>query len=154
MLAQSVNETRFVPPTAGRLIRAFGDEITVHLGAAETGGRYTLFTCVTPPGGGPPPHFHADEDEWFLVLEGRAEFLKDGAWIEAPVGSVVYSPRGVVHTYRNRGDGPLRMLVQTSPAGFETFFSRCAEVFARPSPPDMAHLVAIAAEHGIHFADA
>ncbi|MCW5775527.1 MAG: cupin domain-containing protein [Phycisphaeraceae bacterium] len=151
MLTESRNETRIVPPYSGRAMCAFGDEVTVHLGAAETGGRYTLFTCVTPPGNGPPPHFHANEDEWFLVLEGRVEFLKDAAWVEVPVGSVVYTPRGVVHAYRNCGDVPLRMLIQTSPAGFETFFSRCAEVFALPGPPDMARLVAIAEEHGIHF---
>ncbi len=151
MPTESVKGTRIVPPAAGRVIRAFGDEVTICLGAAETDGRYALFTVVTPPGGGPPPHFHANEDEWFLVLEGRVEFLKGGTWVEAPVGSVVFTPRGVVHAYRNRGDGPLRMLVHTSPAGFETFFSRCAEVFARPGPPDTARLVAIAAEHGIHF---
>ena len=153
MLTKPTNQTLIVPPAEGRVIRAFGDEITVHLGAAETGGRYTLFTCVTPPGSGPPPHFHANEDEWFLVLEGRVEFLKDGAWVEAPVGSVVYTPRGVVHAFRNRGDVPLRMLIQTSPAGFETFFARSAEVFAQAGPPDMASLIAIAGEHGIQFAN-
>src|SRR5436309_1427753 len=40
--------TCVVPPSGGRVIRAFGDEITVHLGAAETGGKYTMFTDVTP----------------------------------------------------------------------------------------------------------
>ncbi len=43
------------------------------------------------------------------------------------------------------------MLVHTSPAGFETFYSRCAAEFAKPSPPDMARIVQIAGEHGIQF---
>jgi mannose-6-phosphate isomerase-like protein (cupin superfamily) len=142
---------RVTPPSAGRIIRAFGDEITVHLGAAETDGKYTMFTSVTPPGGGPPPHYHLNEDEWFLVLEGRVEFFKEGSWSEVPVGTAVFAPRGVVHSFRNPGTTPLKMLLHTSPCGFETFFARCEQEFAKPGPPDMARIVQIAAEHGIHF---
>jgi quercetin dioxygenase-like cupin family protein len=154
MSTQSIQSTRVVLPSGGRIIRAFGDEITVHLGAEETGGRYTMFTAVTPPGGGPPPHYHLNEDEWFYVLEGRAEFLKDDAWVEVPAGAAVFTPRGRVHTFRNVGDNPLRMLIHTAPSGFETFFARCAEEFAKPGPPDLSRISRIAAEHGIHFAEA
>lgn len=153
MDARPIDSTRVVAPSQARTLRAFGEEITVHLGGEETGGRYTMFTCVTPPGGGPPPHYHAKEDEWFLVLEGRAEFLRGEGWLDAPAGSAVFTPRGVVHTFRNAGEESLRMLVHTSPSGFEVFFARCAELFARPGPPDMARLTDIAAEHGIHFAN-
>jgi mannose-6-phosphate isomerase-like protein (cupin superfamily) len=151
MTTRPSQSTRIVPPSGGKVIRAFGDEITVHLGASDTGGKYTMCTCVTPPGGGPPPHYHLNEDEWFVVLEGRAEFFKDDAWADAPVGTVVFTPRGVVHSFRNAGDTPLRMLLHTAPSGFETFFARCEGEFAKAGPPDMARLVQIAAEHGIHF---
>ncbi len=143
--------TCIVPPTASRVLRAFGDEVTFHLGAAETGGKYTLFTDVTPPGGGPPPHYHLNEDESFLVLEGRAEFFKDGVWVEVPVGTAVFTPRGVVHAFRNPGDTPLRLLGQTSPCGFENFFARCAGEFAKPGPADLRRIIQISAEHGIHY---
>jgi quercetin dioxygenase-like cupin family protein len=149
---QPAPSTCIVPPSGGKVIRAFGEEITVHLGAAETGGKFTMFTDVIPPGGGPPPHTHLNEDEWFYVLEGRVEFLKNNAWTEVPVGTAVFVPKGVVHAFRNPGDKPLRMLLHTAPSGFETFFARCAEEFAKPGPPDMARIVAIAAEHGIQFA--
>jgi mannose-6-phosphate isomerase-like protein (cupin superfamily) len=154
MNKQPTPSTCVVPPSGGRVIRAFGDEITVHLGAAETGGKYTMFTDVTPPGGGPPPHYHQNEDEWFFVLEGRAEFFKDNVWIEVPVGTAVFTPRGVVHAFRNPGDKPLRQLIQTAPSGFETFFARCAEEFAKPGPPDMKRIIEISTEHGIHFVNA
>jgi mannose-6-phosphate isomerase-like protein (cupin superfamily) len=146
-----VLDTRIVPSSSARTYHAFGETVTVHLGAAETGGRYTMFTAITPPGGGPPPHVHAREDEWFLVVEGCAEFLKEGAWYEVQAGGALFTPKGVVHTFRNKGTTPLRMLVQTSPAGFEEFFSRCAAEFAKPAPPDMARIVQIAGEHGISF---
>jgi hypothetical protein len=60
-------------------------------------------------------------------------------------------PRGVVHTFKNVGDEPSRMLIMTTPSGFENFFARCAEEFARPGGPDMSRILAIGAEHGIHF---
>jgi hypothetical protein len=60
-------------------------------------------------------------------------------------------PRGTPHTFRNVGKGDLRMLVQTAPAGFEAFFERCAEEFAKGGEPEMRKLMAIAMEHGIHL---
>jgi hypothetical protein len=44
------------------------------------------------------------------------------------------------------------MLVMTMPSGIEKFFARCAEEFGKPGePPEMARLVEIGVEHGIHF---
>ena len=142
---------KVVLPSEGKVIHAFGDEVIIHLSGAETGGRYTMFTDITPPGGGPPPHYHLNEDEWFLVLEGRAEFFKDNAWVEVPTGTAVFMPRGVVHSFRNAGTTPLKQLIQTAPSGFEVFFARCSEEFKRPGGPDMKRIVEISAEHGIHY---
>lgn len=147
----STPPTLVIPPGSVRSLHAFGEEVIVHLGAAETNGQFTMFTNISPPGGGPPPHYHAGEDEWFYPLEGRVEFYRDGEWLEVPLGSAVFVPRGTVHGFRNPGDGPLKMLVHTAPAGFETFFARCAEEFARPEGPDMPRVLEISAEHGIHF---
>jgi quercetin dioxygenase-like cupin family protein len=147
----SANSTVLVPPGAGRTIRAFGDEVVIHLSGADTGGRYTLITCTTPAGGGPPPHRHTNDDEWFHVLEGRAEFFKDGSWLSAPVGSCVFTPRGVIHTFRNPGPAPLKMLIQTSPSGFEDFFAKCEKECSKPGEPDFAAILKIASDHGIQI---
>ena len=145
--------TTVVDAAAGRVLHAFGDEISIYLDGAATDGKLCAFVTATPPGGGPPPHWHENEDEWFFPMEGRVEFLLDGSWREVPVGSFVFAPRRSVHTFRNVGDAPLKMLIQLSPAGFETFFERCAEEFGTPGPPDMQRIVEISAEHGIHFVD-
>jgi hypothetical protein len=60
-------------------------------------------------------------------------------------------PRTVIRTFKNIGDTPSRLLIETSPAGFETFFARCAQEFARPGGPDMQRIIAISTEHGIQF---
>lgn len=141
----------FNPGTTLREIHAFGDTMRLHLSGAETGGRYTMFTSVTPPGSGPPIHQHHLDDEWFHVLEGVAEFYYEGTWTRVEAGGSVFMPKGSVHTFRNAGDVPLHQLITLAPAGFDTFFSRCAEEFNQEGGPDHARLVAIAGEHGIVF---
>ena len=135
----------------GRILHAFGEEVTVLLDGTQTGGAVTLFVETTPPGGGPPPHFHEREDEWFHVLEGCVSFYTGGQWTDAHPGDVVFVPRQSVHTFRNNTGHPVRMLIHTAPSGFETFFAEAAEEFAQPGGPDMDRCMAIAASHGIHF---
>ena len=134
-----------------RVLHAFGEEVTILLDGERTSGKLAMWTEITPPGGGPPPHYHVNEDEAFHILEGRVAFLSGGEWHEVGSGGAAYMPRGVVHTFRNVGDQPSRMLISTTPSGFEKFFARCVEEFAKPGGPDMGRIMQIGAEHGIHF---
>jgi quercetin dioxygenase-like cupin family protein len=129
----------------------FGDEITLLMSGRETGGAYTAFIAVTPPGGGPPPHRHDREDEWFFILEGPVSFFAEGRWHDAQPGDFVFAPRGSVHTFKNNGSRPSRMLVHTTPSGFEDFFAEAEVEFSRPGGPDFARAIAIAAKHGIQI---
>ena len=43
------------------------------------------------------------------------------------------------------------MIVHLAPAGFEIFFEKCAAEFVKPGSPSMEKILAIGAEHGIHF---
>lgn len=140
-----------VPPTEFSRYEAFGDRVTFQLTGAQTDGKYSSFVVETPPGGGPPPHRHEREDEWFLVLEGRVEFLLDGEWREVPTGSAVFAPRGSVHAFRNIGDKTLRQVIHTSPSGFEDFFAAMADEFNREGGPDMERIVAVSTGYGIHY---
>jgi len=140
-----------VPPDTAEFIRAYGDEIRVHLGGKHTGNQYTMFSDTTPPGGGSPPHFHVKEDEWFHVLEGRASFLIENRWREVPVGSSVFAPCHSLHTFKNVGETPLKQLVHTSPSGIEQFFKKSEAEFQKGNGPDTKHLLAIGAEHGMYF---
>ena len=141
------------PPEDARVIRAFGDEMILHLGADDTRGQFTVWTNVTPPGGGPPPHYHEKEDEWFWPLSGAAEFLVDGEWRAVPARTAVFMPRGTIHSFRNPNEEPLEMLIQTIPGGFDRFFEECANEFAAAGggPPDMGRIVEISAKYGIYY---
>src|SRR5436309_430922 len=135
-----------------RVLHAFGEEITVLLDGERTAGKLAMWTEITPPGGGPPPHYHLSEEETFHVIEGRVSFLLNGDWHEVGPGGAVFVPAGVVHTFKNVGQQPSRMLITTTPSGIEKFFERCAAEFAKPGgPPEMQRLFEIGAVHGIHF---
>ena len=151
---QPVLAPAIVPPGAGRRLQAFGEEVIVLLDGTQTGGRFTAFIEITPPGGGPPPHWHEREHEWFYVIEGRVSFLIDGRWADANPGDVVFAPREGVHTFKNNTVRPTRMLIHAAPSGFEQFFAEAAGEFARPEGPDMQRAVAIAGRHGIRFVPA
>jgi quercetin dioxygenase-like cupin family protein len=154
MIETTPDTTRsIIPDSRGQVLRAFGDEVTIKLTGEQTGGKFTLWINITPPGGGPPPHYHLDEDELFMVREGTLRFFANDQWTQVGPGGVVFAPRRTVHTFRNVGDSPSRMTILTQPSGFEVFFARCAEEFKRPGGPDMERIVAISAEHGIHFVE-
>jgi len=153
MSVESALAPAVVPHDQVRVLRAFGEEIRIHLSGKETGGSLSQWEIVTPPGGGPPPHYHTREDEAFWVLEGRVAFLVDGAWQEVGPGAGAYLPRNSVHTFKNVGETPSRMMATSTPSGFEDFFATAAEEFAKPEGPNIPKIMKIAAEHGIHFVE-
>ena len=59
---------------------------------------------------GVAPHTHADHLDSFYVLEGEAEFVVGDEVIVAGPGTYVAAPIGLLHGFRNRGPGELRML--------------------------------------------
>lgn len=134
------------------MLHAFGDTLQVKLSGDDTNGSLAVALAATPPGHGPPPHIHHNEDELFIILEGSFKFLGNDGW-SGPVGpgTVVYTPRGVRHTFQNAGTEVGRHWVLATPSGFERFFGQCAEVFAAGQPPDMQRILAICGEHGLEF---
>jgi mannose-6-phosphate isomerase-like protein (cupin superfamily) len=149
--ALDAHPARILPAERGEVIHAFGDEFLFLADTANTGGQFTAFVDTTPPGGGPPVHYHENEDELFYVLEGQASFFAQGKWTSVGPGGMVYAPRLSLHTFKNTGTAPLRQLIRTNPSGFEQFMRRCAAEFGRPGGPDLARIAAIGLEHGIHF---
>ena len=59
---------------------------------------------------GPAPHLHADLDELMYVVEGTATVLIGTEVYEVKQGGWNFRPRGVVHTFWNAQDHPLRFV--------------------------------------------
>ena len=126
----------------GRTLHAFGHAVVILLDGKQTGGKFTAFLNVTPPGGGPGPHYHEHEDEWFYIVEGRVSFLLNDTWTDMFPGDCVYSPRGSVHGFKNNTDQTIRVFINIAPSGFERFFAEAAEWWANPER-DISRIAAI-----------
>lgn len=82
----------------------FGDElIKVGLYAYEKGEM-------------PPPHYHPNDEQFVLVLEGRAAHLCGDEVSIVEAGDLIHVPRNTVHGMRIL-DAPMRMYSSKSPAG-------------------------------------
>jgi len=109
-------------PEDGECIYAGGDLYRFLAIKDETNGSYGLWEAIVPPGGGPPPHLHRNEEEGFYLIEGRITVYAEGMEIEAVPGSFVYLPRGSKHWFRNNSDSNAKMLVLVAPGGMEGMF--------------------------------
>jgi mannose-6-phosphate isomerase-like protein (cupin superfamily) len=142
-----------------RALWVLGELVTYKLGSEDSGGASSLFEVVVQPQGGPPPHIQHREDEWTYVLEGEFELLNEGRIMRCRPGSLVYVPKGDLHTYKNVGQAPGRLLVGQIPGGaLQAFFEEVGEEAIEkdsPSvmdgPPDVERIVEIAARHGIEI---
>jgi mannose-6-phosphate isomerase-like protein (cupin superfamily) len=105
----------------------FGDvTVLVRASAETTGGAFTVIEEL-PPMVDTPLHVHAKEDEMFYVLEGEHIVQCGDQEFNLGPGGVVFLPRGIPHSQRRVVPGEGRLLVLTSPAGFEGFFRELAE---------------------------
>ncbi len=106
----------------GERLWIVGDTMTLKATGETTGGGLVMLENLTAPGGGPPPHVHTREDEFFYVLDGDFEIrIGDDVHRVGP-GGFAYVPRGTVHNFRNTAQTPSRMLIGFTPAGMEEFF--------------------------------
>ena len=145
-----------IPAHGDQSMHVLGDLIRVKVGAEQTGGAFSMFEIIVPPGGGPPLHRHAP-CEAFHVLEGTLVIRgADGAETPAAAGDTVFVPANAPHTYSNPGPGNARFLVTLAPGGFEAFFADLgtpASDATKPEPvtrePDIAHVLNVTARHGI-----
>ena len=145
------------PADTGATYYGPGDVYRFLVTGAETGGAYFAMEAIVPPGGGPPPHIHTNEDETFYVVEGRCEFLLGDATVTASAGDFVSVPCGAVHRFHNASDELARLILTFTPAGIERFFEETLERAYDPDAvPDnvdevAARYAAAGARYGMTF---
>jgi quercetin dioxygenase-like cupin family protein len=151
----SKNDGHSIAPGDGERIWIVGDTMTLKATGETTGGSLALLENLTAPGGGPPPHVHTREDEFFFVLDGTFE-IRIGEEIHTlGAGGYAYVPRGTVHNFRNVAETASRILVGFTPAGLEGFFRESGRpaVDDGPAPPvdddEIARTMAAAPKYGV-----
>ncbi|AVH71425.1 cupin domain-containing protein [Nostoc sp. 'Lobaria pulmonaria (5183) cyanobiont'] len=109
-------------PGQGRTLCVAGDVVTFKAVGSQTEGKYMLMETRVEPQAGPPPHIHSREDEAFYIQAGVVEFQLDERTIVATPGTFLHSPKGQLHSFKNIGTTPAKMLIWSTPAGIEQFF--------------------------------
>lgn len=82
---------------------------------------------IVPPGVAAPLHRHSREDEVSYVIEGTFRIWRGDEVFDVGPGGIALLPRRQVHSFRNMGTAPGRLLTVILPAGFEHFFEVIAE---------------------------
>jgi quercetin dioxygenase-like cupin family protein len=138
-------------PAAGSTLNVLGVTHIYKATAAETGGSFSLWEAIIPPGEGPPPHTHTREDEAFYVLSGELsiEFEGEPSPRRVGPGGFFFGARGRRHTFRNVSDTPARVLILSAPScGLDQMFAELDAATAA-GMPELARLVAICGKYGV-----
>ena len=139
-------------PGEGELHDAGDAQISIKADGEHTAGSFYLAESTLARGfAGPPPHRHRRLHDMFYVLEGTLTLVLGEETVEAGPGSFACVPPGVVHTFRNDGDGPVRLLNFNTPAGFEHYMRDLAEA-ARSAPLTPDVIGRVASQYDFDFA--
>lgn len=117
----------------------FGHHLKVLTAPEENNHSYAVIEDNVPPLGGPPPHRHPDE-ELFYVLEGDFEFILNDLNnpFKAKPGSVIHVPSNALHTFKNVGSTPGKLLTLLFPGDLLQFFRAINEYKDLGSLPDVS----------------
>jgi quercetin dioxygenase-like cupin family protein len=146
----------------GLSVWCLGVLVTIKALANETGGTYSLFEDIVPPGIGPPMHIHTREEETWYMLDGELTWNVGGKSFHATKGSFIHLPRGVPHNFINLSDEPAHMVLTYAPGGFDQWFlevgepvsDRYAPQEAPPLTPELVNkAVTLGETYGIIFVD-
>ena len=82
-----------------------------------------------PRGHAPPLHMHRNEDEVFVLLDGRIRMQVDGRTMRLEQGQAILAPKGVAHSFVVESE-EARVLTITKGHDFETMLRS----MSRPAP--------------------
>lgn len=133
-------------PGEGERIGVDASTTVLKATAETTGGAFSLAEATFPPGmAGPPPHAHRHTTDTFYVLEGTLHLTVGDRALDAPAGSYILVPPGVVHTFANTSTAPVRFLNLNAPGGWEHYLRDLAtgmRAGTMPGSPEFAQIVA------------
>ncbi|PSL04915.1 cupin domain-containing protein [Cecembia rubra] len=117
--------------------------LQIKVSGKDTDGSIFVFEHAKMGKGGPPRHFHYDQDEWFYALEGEFAFeVGDEKFVLKP-GDSLFAPRMIPHVWAYFGDNPGTLLLAVQPAGsLEAFFMKSCGMNHPPTPEEAEDLFA------------
>jgi len=117
--------------------------LQIKVSGEDTDGSLFTFEHAKMSKGGPPRHFHYEQDEWFYAMDGEFAFeVGDEKFVLQP-GDSLFAPRMVPHAWAYVGDKPGTLLAAVQPAGsLEEFFMKSCTMTKPPTPEEAEKLFA------------
>lgn len=101
----------YIPPAPALEPGPENVDIRTIINSKQTGKQISnVEVAVAPKQMGPSPHMHKDLDELMYVLEGTATVLIGKEIYEVQAGGWNFRPRGIIHSFWNASDKPLRFI--------------------------------------------
>jgi quercetin dioxygenase-like cupin family protein len=131
--------TSYGPGEGERIEAGGGSAIVLKATGEATGGSFFMSETTIAAGfKGPPPHKHRQLHDMFYVLDGVLTMRLGDVTAEVPAGSFVCVPPGIVHTFSNQSESPVRFLNMNTPSGFEHYMRELgAAAQAGPLTPEV-----------------
>ena len=109
--------------------------LQIKVSTADTAGSLFVFEHANMGKGGPPRHFHYEQDEWFHAVKGNFAFEVGDEQFTLRAGDSLFAPRLIPHVWAHVGDNPGTLLLAVQPAGsLEAFFVKSSRMDKPPSP--------------------
>ncbi|MFF4137981.1 cupin domain-containing protein [Streptomyces mirabilis] len=109
-------------PSSAKPFWFLGGQTRVLVPSTATGGAVSVLEFTDSAGHAPPLHIHEDEEEVWIVLDGKVTFFVGDQKYDLEPGQVAYGPRGVAHSYLVRSD-KARLAAVFAPGHVENWFT-------------------------------
>jgi quercetin dioxygenase-like cupin family protein len=147
----TVRNTIHVPAGGGEQLKILGATHFTKITPEETGGQFTALEIAIPPDCGPPMHSHANDSEFFYVLEGTLTISDPDGDIEAGPGDFCFLRAGGHHAFRNNTQSLVRAIAMVTPGADAHRFFKSIDA-ALGGAVDVPAVIDIAGRNGISVA--
>ena len=152
-MSHSSNQGLSIPAGGDRFQEereVFGSRgIDFKVSSLDTNGDLFIVEATDDTKGGPPRHFHHEQEEWFYVIESEYIIEIGEERYKLGPGDSVLAPREVPHVWAHVGEGKGRLLIVFQPAGkMEAFFDELSKIGGAPQPEVMQRLFS---SHGMEM---
>jgi mannose-6-phosphate isomerase-like protein (cupin superfamily) len=130
--------------------KVFGSRvIDFKVSALDTNGGLCIIEITDVLKGGPPRHFHHEQEEWFYAVEGEYVIEVGEERYELGPGDSVLAPRKVAHVWAHVGEGTGKLLIVFQPGGkMEAFLGELAKLDSSPQREELQRLFS---SHGMEL---
>lgn len=118
------------------LLFVVGEYFYCKVSAQDTGGEFCIYDTVRMKRGGPPLHYHHNQDEWFFVREGEFVFKVGDDNFRLTAGDSLFAPRKSPHTFANISERGVLMLVYQPAGTMEQFLLDGSKLLLGNPTPD------------------